>query len=807
MYPNISNFLGPPQSGGHDGGQPVILHANGSKFLGFQFGASVYKFRANQQGDAEALLLPSAGIVSTETVIPNGNKVHGGAKCVTGHDCSNDGNCVCGKCNCRHGVRGDKCQYGSTTIRQYFVFSDANGNGLVEAFEWSGPPMEMPPGCPTYFGETIASDLAILCISRGGPHVYRLPVVKFDAHGNPICKYSIKQSTKSNFREMSEIFVATDAQNWTIAITDPYFAAVEAAAAQNVTWLPSQPPFPWANEVISKWNTSNQSSPLYSVPALTGNGFTSDWSMPVGTPTLGYYVNARSGANFNADKGDQQKLTRYAPIPPGSPPGTQPKMMWRVGRESLRSDDPPAGQIVSSMRTAMPITGLVGIVDQSMAGVHIYTEDGLFVDSAFLPGEFEKTNLFGLPGEFFSGRFFHNKLDNQVYSQMGKASMVLFRLAGWANDTATPLIMLNESFALTPGLISKPSMDALQVRLRADQVDVKTAVFRRASQPPALDGGITGWESADTNISLWAGKITSNSHHNLIPRDLSDRLLGRTDGSHSVTAQLLHDDDHVYVRATMRQRQPLPPTKLYPDWQRMFTHGVGSTTLSIYLQGNVTYGKDCDHDGKKICNTHGQICNPGAWNLSEGCGHCYCHENNCNGNHFCSRNSTPNPGATRIVLGVFDTSDADACDGDCEAQLTAVALGMYPNWAGTSGQRYVFGTQTTGQHPFDNVQLLNATSAGLGVTTGFALDDAKTTLTLAVSLPRAAFPSLPSLARGNIATGFDLSRYTQALDITLVFPGLIENSDRCVLCNQYDVGPQQILVGRSSFLVLINHLR
>ena len=94
-------------------------------------------------------------------------------------------------------------------------------------------------------------------------------------------------------------------------------------------------------------------------------------------------------------QGNQHKLTRYAPIPNGSPAGTQPKMLWRVGRESLHSNDPPAGEIVSSMRTSMAMQGMIGIIDQSMAGVHVFTEDGFFVDSAFLPGEFQRKSLFG----------------------------------------------------------------------------------------------------------------------------------------------------------------------------------------------------------------------------------------------------------------------------------------------------------------------------------------------------------------------------------------------------------------------------
>ena len=74
-----------------------------------------------------------------------------------------------------------------------------------------------------------------------------------------------------------------------------------------------------------------------------------------------------------------------------------------------------------------------------------------------------------------------------------------------------------------------------------------------------------------------------------------------------------------------------------------------------------------------------------------------------------------------------------------------------------TGHPYAFGTRTTGIQSFDNVQLLNATRAGLGVRTGFALDAAKTTLTLAAALPRAVFPSFPSLSGGDVATGFDLS--------------------------------------------------
>jgi hypothetical protein len=77
----------------------------------------------------------------------------------------------------------------------------------------------------------------------------------------------------------------------------------------------------------------------------------------------------------------------------------------------------------------------------------------MYVDTAFISGTSEQESLFGLPGEFFAGRFFHNQEDGHVYAQMGKASAALFRLRGWANSTVRPLQMHNGSFSMTDQLI------------------------------------------------------------------------------------------------------------------------------------------------------------------------------------------------------------------------------------------------------------------------------------------------------------------------------------------------------------------
>ena len=162
------------------------------------------------------------------------------------------------------------------------------------------------------------------------------------------------------------------------------------------------------------------------------------------------------------------------------------------------------------------------------------------------------------------------------------------------------------------------------------------------------------------------------------------------------------------------------------------------------------------------------------------------------------------------MLGVFDTSPSTSSrststtnishisGSDGAAQLEAIAVGMFPNWAErtTKGTPFTYGDKTTGTTKFNNVQVsataalrcdarhrclrlresrgvivfcssspplarqvLNSTAAGLGVKTGFSLDGAGTTVTIAAALPIGVFAGLPNLnaAAGNLATGFDLS--------------------------------------------------
>ena len=190
--------------------------------------------------------------------------------------------------------------------------------------------------------------------------------------------------------------------------------------------------------------------------------------------------------------------------------------------------------------------------------------------------------------------------------------------------------------------------------------------------------------------------------------------------------------------------QPLAATKVFPDWGRLFTHGVAGTTLSLYFQGNTS-----------------DACNAGARYSCELAPKNASHPGPAQACSCPSDLGSPTQALARIVLGVFEAPHA-AGGSAATPQLEAVAVGMYPYWRTGTGTRRAggtstsYGTPTLGTITFENVQLLNASATGLGVRTGYSLDAAKTTLTIATALPRTALPGLPEL-RANVSTGFDLS--------------------------------------------------
>ena len=146
--------------------------------------------------------------------------------------------------------------------------------------------------------------------------------------------------------------------------------------------------------------------------------------------------------------------------------------------------------------------------------------------------------------------------------------MVLFRLKGWANHSVRPLPMLNSSFKIAR--VALPNMVAAQLR-GTGKLNGKTLLVNRTATPPQLDGSARGWQHA-ASAKLWA------------------------DSEHLVHAKLLHDGEHIFFRAEMSLGSALASTRLFPDWQRLFTHGVGGSTVSLYLQTNLS-----------------EVCNPGLY--------------------------------------------------------------------------------------------------------------------------------------------------------------------------------------------------
>ena len=205
------------------------------------------------------------------------------------------------------------------------------------------------------------------------------------------------------------------------------------------------------------------------------------------------------------------------------------------------------------------------------------------------------------------------------------------------------------------------------------------------SRPPALDGSLTGWSGATAAVYKIDGL--------------------NLNGPAVVETRMLYDPDTLYIHWSINQTQtgwdyPLPD--LLPT-NRMFTHGRGSTTCSLYLQGNLSH----------------------AWQSKA--------------SPFGRR------GDSRLVFGIFQGE---------EPKPEMAVLGMYPYWDPKFGPA----TPTTYAVAWHNVTLANV--AELPATTvkrGFSISSDNTTVQMAAAIPRAQLnPWLPALNKG-ILTGGDFS--------------------------------------------------
>ena len=380
---------------------------------------------------------------------------------------------------------------------KFFVWHDANGNGVMDEAERR--PLEMPRGLDRYFGDYRQDDLSLLVPRGGTPDLYRLPVGELDAHGNPIHG------------------------DWQKVLTDEIYAAKAAGTATAIHG---------GNEAVSAFN--------------------GDWGSARQTSTGDIVVNMRGGG-FSANHGWQQRLSRY--VPDGQ---TGFRQKWRVGRSANIVPEPHG--VHGSINVTKPLLGLIGMIDQSRAGVHVYDwESGLYVDTLMLPGEInhEVRTVYNSPGEFFVGAA--HEAGGKVYVRWGKTNPTLFEVDGWSPRQAIRAVAgLPGKVAITAAQIASPPELALQVR--GGSGAAKVAAFQPLpGAGPTLDGSRAGWEGCQPVVF--------------------------GDDAARIEVRCGYNPETLFLRWEVRAAHPtsVPPL---PSPERIFTHDRAATTLGFYLQGD-----------------------------------------------------------------------------------------------------------------------------------------------------------------------------------------------------------------------------
>lgn len=376
------------------------------------------------------------------------------------------------------------------------VWNDANGNGAVDEDETR--PLARPPGVFGYWGDSWQPDLSLVAVGQGTRSLWRLAPDGFDVHGNPV------------YREFRKL------------LDDPVLTAKAEGRADAVHG---------GNEVYDVFNSS--------------------WRSVLWTPETGFFTDIRGGG-FSANHAVEQKITRYVPDGDGYRP------LWRIGRCANIQSEP--GAIIGSIFMGAPAHGLVGVIDQTRAGCHVFTADeGLYVDTLLLDGSKARETIYGQGGEFFAGSTFLNRRDGKVYLAWGKLTPILFEVQGWKADAGIrPVEGLPESVSISAIQTASPPARAVEVRGGAGLARI-VRFTPAAGGPPALDGTMKGWEACEPVV---AGS-----------------------GERTFEVRCMYRPDHLYLRWHVRTDARVPIRPLQPA-ERLFTHDRGADTLSFYLQGD-----------------------------------------------------------------------------------------------------------------------------------------------------------------------------------------------------------------------------
>ncbi|MFZ2654037.1 MAG: hypothetical protein WAX69_03920 [Victivallales bacterium] len=394
-------------------------------------------------------------------------------------------------------------------FKQWFWWNDMNGDGKLQEEEYKDRPANLPPGRMGYWGNTWLDDLSLTWVSDNDT-TWRITPSDFDKHGNPVF----------------------DGKTWQSLLVDTVLRARKEGKA----------------------------TALYGGNELTDK-YPGDWQCVDGSMEDGFYVNARGGC-FNANYAPQYKISRYVPDGKGGF-----AMKWRVGRAANGRHRGTAlpGEIYGSIFITKPINGILGLQDSTAGLYHLYTDEGMYVDTLFYDDHRmprNKGGAYSLSGENFGGHNFLNRNNGKVYVAMtSNQPCILYEVDGWSTteNPVNPLKTVQSSVRIASSQIAPPSEHALKIR--GGSGSARVAKFQPATGGvPMLDGSMSGWESAEP-------------------------IRFQADDKQNVEVRCLHDPQNIYLRWQVRLGRPFAAKPLLPV-EYIFTHGREADTLSFYIQGN-----------------------------------------------------------------------------------------------------------------------------------------------------------------------------------------------------------------------------
>jgi len=394
--------------------------------------------------------------------------------------------------------------------KERFFWTDDNGDGRVQPDEYRTNPTRLPG--MNWDADVWLDDLSLVMLNRAdlfmkNVEFHRMPVARFDGLGNPVY----------------------DGGKWSKLLADPIYSAVREKKA-----LPLR-----GGEVASGYGS---------------------WERIAGNVKDGFYVaynfgpNGWGGIDSAGVRHAHFKLSRFVPDPAGGY-----SMKWRVGRKAWGVAEP--GRVYGSYHLTAPSYGLVGVFD--MNGLyHLYTEEGLYVDTLMCDGFRHGGhfgNMYSHGGEIWFGKHFLNKTNGKVYLLMGRSAANVYECRNWTPDLVRPLTIASDEITLTAKQIAAPDPAALATHGGAGVAPL--VVFRAApGGGPAIDGTLTGWETAQpVKFGL--------------------------DAERRAEVHCLYDREHLYLRWHIRGTDAVTPAEA-GDLARIFTHDRRATTASFYIQGD-----------------------------------------------------------------------------------------------------------------------------------------------------------------------------------------------------------------------------